>query len=132
MTRKESREKMMQLLFELETSNDFDSETIENKCKEYIKGKEQDRSLAILNSIAENLNSIDEAINKHSKSWKSSRMPKVDLAVLRLAIGESRYSDDVSEAVIVSEAINLVKKYSTDNSASFVHGILGAILKDGQ
>ena len=88
--------------------------------------------MAILNSIAENLNSIDEAINKHSKSWKSSRMPKVDLAVLRLAIGESRYSDDVSEAVIVSEAINLVKKYSTDNSASFVHGILGAILKDGQ
>lgn len=132
MTRKESREKMMQLLFELETSNDFDSETIENKCKENIRGKEHDRAFAILKAIAENLNDIDETINKHSKSWKTSRMPKVDLAVLRLAIGESRYSNDVSKAVVVSEAINLVKKYSTDNSASFIHGILGAILKDEQ
>ena len=59
-------------------------------------------------------------------------MPKVDLAILRLAVGESRYADDVSDAVVVSESINLSKKFSTEQSASFIHGVLGNVLKDEQ
>ena len=54
-------------------------------------------------------------------------MPKVDLAIMRLAIGEIRFSEDIPEPVSVNEAINLAKKFSTDNSARFIHGILGAV-----
>lgn len=56
-------------------------------------------------------------------------MPKVDLAIMRLAVGEMKYSEDVPHAVAINEAINLAKKYSTDHSAKFVHGVLGTISK---
>ena len=56
-------------------------------------------------------------------------MPKVDLAIMRLAIGEMKYTDDIPHAVIVNEAINIAKKYSTENSAKFIHGILGTASK---
>lgn len=56
-------------------------------------------------------------------------MPKVDLAIMRLACGEIRYSDDIPEAVSINEAINMAKKYSTDSSARFIHGVLGAVTK---
>ena len=57
-------------------------------------------------------------------------MPKVDLAVMRLAVGEMKFSEDIPDAVAINEAINLVKKFSTDNSARFVHGVLGAMAKN--
>lgn len=132
MTRKQAREAMMQLLFELEAAGEMNLEVLETKCRERISGKEHDRSWSILKSTVTNLDSIDDKINQHSKAWKTSRMPKVDLAILRLAVGESRYADDVSDAVVVSESINLSKKFSTEQSASFIHGVLGNVLKDEQ
>lgn len=130
MTRRQSREMMMQILFEMEATGEMDAEHAEMRCRETIKGKDQSRSIEILRSITENLASIDEVINQYSRSWKTTRMPKVDLAVLRLAVGESRYADDVTDAVVISEAINLVRKFSTEQSAAFVHGVLGAILNN--
>ena len=56
-------------------------------------------------------------------------MPKVDLAIMRLALGEIRCSDDIPEAVAVNEAINLGKKYSTGESSKFIHGVLGAFAR---
>ena len=121
---------MMQTLFQMETLKEFTPEKAAAICQETIDKKEQARAEKILTSIANNVEDIDETINACSPKWKTHRMPKVDLAILRLAIGESRYADDVSNAVVVSEAINLAKKFSTDQSASFVHGVLGAVLKD--
>ena len=132
MTRKQAREAMMQLLFELEAAGEMNLEVLETKFRERISGKEHDRSWSILKSTVTNLDSIDDKINQYSKAWKTSRMPKVDLAILRLAVGESRYADDVSDAVVVSESINLSKKFSTEQSASFIHGVLGNVLKDEQ
>ena len=132
MTRKQAREAMMQLLFELEVAGEMNLEVLETKCRERISGKEHDRSWSILKSTVTNLDSIDDKINQYSKAWKTTRMPKVDLAILRLAVGESRYADDVSDAVVVSESINLSKKFSTEQSASFIHGVLGNVLNDEQ
>ena len=120
---------MMQILFELEAQDRFDTDTIKELCAEHIKGKERERSENILTYTAANIEEIDKLINDHSKSWKTTRMPKVDLAILRLAIGEEKATDDVTCAVLVSEALNMSKKYSTDQSASFIHGLLGAIFK---
>lgn len=120
---------MMQILFEMEAKGQFDRETIETLCEERISPAERERARSILAYTAENIDSIDETINGCSKSWKTTRMPKVDLAILRLAVGEERSAGDVTDAVVVSEALNMTKKFSTDQSSSFVHGVLGAIFQ---
>ena len=59
-------------------------------------------------------------------------MSKVDLAIMRLALGEIKYGEDVPQAVAINEAINLAKKYSTEQSSKFIHGVLGAIVNASQ
>ncbi|MCQ2545980.1 MAG: transcription antitermination factor NusB [Clostridia bacterium] len=139
MTRNEAREIMMQILFELDASkaieNDKTADKADAKAKaaaltsERLPGAHADRGLALINSILDNLGEVDAEINSCSTKWKTSRMPKVDLAIMRLAYGEIRYCDDIPAAVSVNEAVNLAKKFSTDNSGRFVHGVLGALTK---
>lgn len=140
MTRNEAREIMMQILFELDASKTIKNDETEDRsetkkrlsslAKEMLSGGHVERADKLIGQIIDNLDDIDAGIEKHSTKWKISRMPKVDLAVMRLACGELRFSEDVPEAVVVNEAINLAKKYGTDNSSKFVHGLLGAIIRD--
>ena len=67
---------------------------------------------------------IDEAVNAVSKGWKTGRMAKADLAVLRLAVYEIRYDDQIPTGVAINEAVELAKLYGSDQSAAFVNGIL--------
>lgn len=135
MTRNEAREKMMQIMFELDAAKTIEKGIPEAKAKAAelaavrLPGGHMDRGTKLLNAILDNLDDIDAAINSCSTKWKTSRMPKVDLAIMRLATGEIRYDDDIPEAVSINEAINLAKKFSTDNSARFIHGVLGAITR---
>lgn len=132
MTRNEARENMMQIMYEMDASKTMDTETAAKLTEERLAGNHKERGQKLLTSIIENLEEVDEAINNNSKSWKTGRMPKVDLAIMRLAIGEIRYAEDIPEAVSINEAINLAKKYSTDQSARFIHGVLGAIVKTNE
>lgn len=122
---------MMQILYELDASGALKGENPEGAAgklvEERLTGNHAERGADILGSIVNNLNSIDEIINSCSSRWKTGRMPKVDLAIMRLATGEMLYADDIPEAVSVNEAINLAKKFSTENSARFVHGVLGSV-----
>ena len=68
-------------------------------------------------------------ISEHSKQWSIERLPKVSLAVLRLAVGEIKYNDEVPESVSVNEAVELAKTYGTAEDASFVNGLLSSVLK---
>ena len=76
------------------------------------------------NDIIAKLPEIDEAINASTTGWKTSRMGKVDLSIIRLAVYEIKYEEDVPAKVAVNEAVELAKMYGTDNSASFVNGVL--------
>lgn len=129
MTRNEARENMMQIMYEMDASKSMDAETAAKLTEERLSGNHKERGQKLLSNIIENLEEVDETINSNSKSWKTGRMPKVDLAIMRLAVGEIRYSEDIPEAVSINEAINLAKKYSTDQSSRFIHGVLGAIVK---
>lgn len=135
MTRNEAREKMMQILFELDAAKTIEKGIPEAKAKAEelvsvrLPGGHMERGKKLLYAILDNLDEIDESINSCSTKWKTSRMPKVDLAIMRLATGEIRYDEDIPEAVSINEAINLAKKFSTDNSARFIHGVLGAITR---
>ena len=81
----------------------------------------------IVTGIVENHSDIDDRIESFSQSWSIDRMPAVDRAILRVAVWEILFNDEVPDAVAISEAVELAKEYSTDDSGTFVNGILGAI-----
>ncbi len=131
MTRRELRENVFMMLFrvefhgeeempeqmvlfaeEIENLNDKDSEYMNHKCNEIIA----------------RLPEIDAAINEVATGWKTSRMAKVDLSIIRLAVYEMKYEDDIDAKVSINEAVELAKKYGTDDSASFVNGVLAKFL----
>lgn len=83
----------------------------------------------LVRGVVENQARIDELLSAYSEGWTLARMPAVDRNVLRIGVFEMLYVDDVPDAVAVTEAVSLVRDLSTDESPSFVNGILGAIVK---
>lgn len=94
-------------------------EDAKEKDLEYIKSKSQ--------NIAEKIEEIDKLINDASKGWKTTRMNKVDLGILRLAVYEMKWDDDIPEGVAIDEAVELAKKYSGEDAPSFVNGVLAKL-----
>ena len=87
-------------------------------------------TVTLVEGVSERLGRIDELIATYAEGWSLDRMPAVDRNVLRLAVYEVLWVDDVPEAVAISEAVNLVRDLSTDESPSFVNGVLGQIARD--
>ncbi len=81
----------------------------------------------ILDGVIEHQSAIDAAIVRHAHGWTLERMPAVDRAIVRMGTWEIRYNDEVDSAVAISEAVELAKEFSTDDSARFVNGVLDAI-----
>ena len=86
------------------------------KDEQYILKKYQD--------IVSKVDVIDEMINETAKGWETSRMGKVDLTLIRLAVYEIKYDDEIPTGVAINEAVELAKKFGQDNSPSFINGIL--------
>ena len=82
-------------------------------------------------NLRENLSEIDSLINKASEKWSLGRMSFVDLAILRVAVAELLYIDEIDPGVSVNEAVLMSKKYGSEKSASFINGILGGIVRAG-
>lgn len=93
------------------------------------EGPTNDYTSVLVRGVVANQARIDELLSEYSQGWTLARMPAVDRNVLRLGVFELLYVDDVPDAVAVSEAISLVRDLSTDESPTFVNGILGAIEK---
>ena len=133
MTRNEARETLMQILYEMDAAKLMTDEAAVSKgtqlAQDRLPASHAERCGALLEQILQHVDEIDEEINTFSTKWKTSRMPKVDLAIMRLAIGEMKYSNDVPDAVVINEAIIIAKKYSTEHSAKFIHGVLGTASK---
>ena len=130
MVRTELREHIFKMLFQIEfnTPEDmpehlslyFDSlETAKEKDKNYIQGKYE----AIVGKVPE----IDKLLNEKTKGWKTSRMNKVDLTILRLAVYEILWDEDIPTSVAINEAVELAKRFSGDDGPSFVNGVLAKI-----
>jgi N utilization substance protein B len=80
--------------------------------------------------VAEHIEEIDEAIARHSIDWAVGRMPVVDRSLLRMATFELGWRPDVPTSVVISEAVELAKAYSTEESSGFVNGVLASISRD--
>jgi N utilization substance protein B len=83
----------------------------------------------IVDGVIDNRDAIDEQITTFAKDWSLARMPAVDRAVLRIGVWEILYNDGVPTAVAIDEAVELAKEFSTDDSGSFVHGVLARIAR---
>lgn len=128
MSRRELRERIFLLLFRVEFNRMEDMpEQIqlfflqeENEASEeeqrYISGK--------YGNIAARLPEIDARINEQAKGWTTGRMGKVDLTIIRLAVYEICYDDDIPTGVAINEAVELAKKFGQDESAGFINGVL--------
>jgi len=126
MKRNEMREQAFFLSFEsLFSSNDEINELIELYSENVMPVC--DYAKEVFSGISEKKNEFNELINSFSKSWKVSRLPKTTLAILYVALYEMEYVDSVPENVAINEAVELAKKYSSTDDASYINGILGAV-----
>ncbi|MBM7804655.1 N utilization substance protein B [Geodermatophilus bullaregiensis] len=87
-----------------------------------------DHAVRLVEGVAAHAGRIDELIGRHASGWSLERLPDVDRAILRMAVFELLWADDVPDAVVIDEAVELAKTLSTDESPAYVNGVLGAIL----
>ena len=130
MTRRALREQVFLMLFRVEFHDAKElNEQIELYKEQLEDCSEKDCEYIInkFKGIVEKLEEIDTAIGEASKGWKVSRMAKVDLALIRLAVYEMKYEEDVPVKVAINEAIELAKQYGTDDSPAFVNGVLAKL-----
>jgi N utilization substance protein B len=92
-------------------------------------GQVNDYTIELVRGVTEHRARLDEVISSYAQGWTLDRMPAVDRNVLRLGVYELMYADDVPDGVAVTEAMNLVRDLSTDESPAFVNGVLGTILR---
>ena len=132
MKRQKSREKAMELLFSIEISKNSYEETIENFIEDYemdLNTIDLDYIKNVVKVVTDNIEAIDEKIIQSLVNWKLDRVSKVNLTILRLAVGEMMFVEDVPGSVAINEAVELTKKYSDEKSCSFVNGVLDKVLK---
>ena len=124
MSRTEQREQAFCLVFQ----NLFNNEETLAIYEENV-AKVGNYARALFEGVDSKIEELDEIINAYSKGWKTNRLPKVNLAILRLAIYEIKYVDDVPASVAINEAVELAKKYSGEGDYSFINGVLGSVAK---
>lgn len=132
MKRSAAREQAFKLLYSLQIQN---SEDLQEKIDIYIQNNEivdkqvQDYITNIAIGVKENNEEIEDLIRKNlKKGWDISRVAKIDLVLLKLAIYEIKYND-LPYKVAINETIELAKKYGEDNSHIFINGILANVIK---
>jgi len=130
--RRQSRECAIQFLYQIDIAG---SDNLQNKLDAFWKEQEvsediKEFSNKIINMVLEHKDEIDKQIVSHATNWDITRIAIVDRNILRTAIGELMYMDDIPPIVSINEAVDIAKAYGTNESGKFVNGILDNIRKD--
>lgn len=128
--RKLSREHMMKVIYQIEARNDFEGSDRDIYFEENGKKLEKEYCDKVYESFLKSHSNIDDNIKKYSTEWDISRIAKIDLSILRLAITEILFLTDIDTAITINEAVNLAKLYGTETSPAFINAVLGAIVKE--
>lgn len=128
MSRRELREQIFKLLFRIEFNP---KEEMPSQAAYFFEEEENQADAADtayitekINRILEKLEALDNVLNEKVQGWDTGRMGKVDLTILRLAIYEILFDEDIPTGVAINEAVELAKKFGQDSSPSFVNGVL--------
>ncbi len=128
MTRKQAREEAFILIFEKQFSSD-ELQDILDIAKQVRDINPDEYITKVFFGVYDNIETIDKIISEMAVGWSIKRISKTALAVLRLAIFEMKFMDDIPVSVSINEAVELTKKYATKDDASFVNGILATVSK---
>lgn len=130
MSRKRARIGAMQALFSMDVNDDFSTDKLDLFMENHeFQGDEVDYIKRTVPDILDNLDLVDETIEKNLKGWTMARLAKVDRQILRIAVYEFLYKDDIPEEVSINEAVEIARLYSSDEAPKFINGILGTIYR---
>lgn len=127
--RSKARKRALDLIFAAEARGQGAVELLEEQTAAG-EAPVNEHTVALVRAVAEHQGRIDEVVAGYAQGWTLQRMPAVDRNLLRLGSAEILYFDDVPDAVAISEAVNLARELSTDESPNFVNGVLGQIARD--
>lgn len=130
MSRKRARIGVMQALFSMDVNDDFSTDKLDLFMENHeFQGDEVDYIKRTVPDILDKLDLVDETIEKNLKGWTMARLAKVDRQILRIAVYEFLYKDDIPEEVSINEAVEIARLYSSDEAPKFINGILGTIYR---
>lgn len=130
MSRKRARIGAMQALFSMDVNDDFSTDKLDLFMENHeFQGDEVDYIKRTVPDILDKLDLVDETIEKNLKGWTMARLAKVDRQILRIAVYEFHYKDDIPEEVSINEAVEIARLYSSDEAPKFINGILGTIYR---
>ena len=130
MTRKEAREWIVKFIFQITINETFEKEEVESFINHFeIDDKHRDFIEGSIFSIIDNLEEIDEKIIANLIGWDFNRLYCIDKSILRVATNEILFDDNVPARVSINEAVEIAKKYSSEDSYRFINGVLGSISK---
>lgn len=138
LTRRDIREKALQSLFQLSANEDLSKEVAMQKAlannsedKEELEDIEIPSYLNdLVSGVIEQQQVIDSKINSHLKNWTINRLAKTDLLVMRIAVYEMLFVEEVPNKVALNEALEIIKRYSDEKSSKFVNGILSNMIEE--
>ena len=131
MTRKEAREQAFILIFQNSFKNESFEELIEiaEESGIYISDEYCEK---LIHTVIDNADEINSIIKEHLKGWQLDRISRVAQAALKVAVSEMLYFKDIPQGVSINEAVELTKKFSTKEDASFVNGLLGTLSRKSE
>ena len=126
--RSKARKRAVDILYEADLRGRDRIELLRERVADTTTPPVADHAVRLVEGVAAHAARIDELIARHARGWSLERLPDVDRAILRMAVFELLWVDDVPDAVVLDEAVTLAKALSTDDSPAYVNGVLGAIL----
>ncbi len=129
--RRKSREAALQALYQIDLAKAEPEKALEQYWKNNIDTEEiQEFANLLVQGVTSHLSELDQLIEKHSTHWKLSRMACVDRNILRMSAYELIYCKDIPASVSLNEAIEIGKKFGTEDSSSFINGILDNLARE--
>lgn len=129
--RNKARKRAFQIIFEADQRGSTPTAVMQDWIRHAGTDERQppvsEYTMQLIEGYAENAERIDELISTYSVGWTLDRMPAVDRSILRLSAYELIWSEDVPEAVVIDEALDIAREFSTDESPPFINGLLGRL-----
>lgn len=129
MNREKIREKTMQLIYQMDITGEFDYEKL-SPVDEDVCIYDKKQAVATLEAVRDHIGEIDDMIRASLDNWTFERVARTDLAILRTAVAEMLYAENIPSSVSINEAVNLSKKFSDERSYAFVNSVLSKVAKN--
>jgi N utilization substance protein B len=126
--RSKARKRAVDILYEADLRGGDRIELLRERLADDATPPVNAHTVRLVEGVAANAARIDELIERHAHGWSLERLPDVDRAILRMAVYELLWVEDVPDAVVLDEAVTLARALSTDDSPAYVNGVLGAVL----